>query len=154
MILYFVLPELFSETKVTFLYVVLSVPLSQYCTSSLRYHIVLFSIIMLYFHPSQYCTSRRYYVVFSIIAHIHAKLWGAYNFLNWVFILFVLSVMYFWYYNVVLPVIKVVLYIFTRDRVYSPRLDICTSCLYSCILLFPLWQSFFMQNYERPCVLL
>jgi hypothetical protein len=77
--LYFltVFPELFSKTTVTLLYDVISVPPSQYCTSSLHYHIVLLSVIILYFYPSQYCTSLHYHVVFSIMAHFYAKLRGA-----------------------------------------------------------------------------
>jgi hypothetical protein len=66
----------------------------------------------------------------------------SYTSLNWVFVLFVLTVMYFRHYNVVLHVIKVVLYIFTRDRVYFPRLDICTFYKNSCVLLFMFWKSF------------
>jgi hypothetical protein len=61
--LYFpmVFQDFFSKTTVTSLYGVFLVPPSQYCTS-LRYHVVLLSIIMLYFCPSQYCTSLCYHI--------------------------------------------------------------------------------------------
>jgi hypothetical protein len=74
---FFILPDgvsrSFSKTMVTLLYGVLLVPPSQYCTS-LCYHVVLSSVIMLYFPPSQYCTSLRYYVVFSIMIHFLCKI--------------------------------------------------------------------------------
>jgi hypothetical protein len=138
--------ELFSKTMVTLLYDVISVPPSQYCTS-LCYLVVLLSIIMLYFHLSQYCTYLCYHVVFFIMTYFYAKLWGVIYFPQ-------LSIRTFNSHRCVLPVIimlyflvwKLFVYIFIRYRVYSPRLDICTSCSYSCVLLFLLWESCFMQN--------
>jgi hypothetical protein len=74
-LLYFrmVFPELFSKTTVTLLYGVISVPSSQYCTS-LCYHVVLLSVIMLYFCSSQYCTSLSYHIVFSIMTYFLCKI--------------------------------------------------------------------------------
>jgi hypothetical protein len=51
--LYFstIFQELFSKIMVSLLYGVLSVPLSQYCTSPLCYHILYYPCLMLYFPP-------------------------------------------------------------------------------------------------------
>jgi hypothetical protein len=116
------LDKLFTKTMVTLLYNVLLVSPSPYYTS-LRYYVVLPSVIMLYFPPSQYYTSLRYHVVFSIMNYFYAKLW-------WVVYFSKLSIHTFCSYCCVLPVItilyfllwKLFLYIFTRDRVYFPRL--------------------------------
>jgi hypothetical protein len=106
---------------------------------SFRFHhhniVLLFSVIMLYFSPISCCTSIRHNIVLPSVIMLYFPSWlifmqnyeGPYTFLNSIFILFVLTVMYFRHYNVVLVVIKVVLYIFMRDHVYFPRLDICTS---------------------------
>jgi hypothetical protein len=74
-LLYFptVFSELFSKTTINLLYDVISIPSSQYCTS-LCYHVVLLSVIMLYFWPSQYCTSLCYHIVFSIMTYFLCKI--------------------------------------------------------------------------------
>jgi hypothetical protein len=137
--------EIFSKTTVTLLYDIISVPPSQYCTF-LNYHVVLLSIIMLYFHLSLYCTFLRHNIVlpsviifFFFMTHFYAKLWGAVYFPK-------LSIHTFSSYCCVLPVIamlyfrlwKLFLFIFTRDRVYSTRPDNHTSCSHSCVIPFPL----------------
>jgi hypothetical protein len=98
--LYFrmVFQEFFSKTTVTSLYGVLLVPSSQYCTS-LRYHVVLLSIIMLYFCPSQYCTSVYYHICI-----FHHDLFP-----------------YF-------PLTDFIIFLALHVKVALPKLNTCTSC--------------------------
>jgi hypothetical protein len=111
-----------------------------------RHNIVLPSVIMLYFCPSQYRTSLRYHVVCSIITHLFTKLQrvvyypklSIHTFCSYCCVLLVITMLYFLLWNIFI-------YIFTRDRVYSLRLDIYTSHSYWCVLPFSSWQSLFMQ---------
>jgi hypothetical protein len=121
-----VLPKLFCKTTVTLLYGVISVPSSQYCTS-LRYHIILLSVIMLYFCPSQYCTFLGYHIcIFYHDLVFMQNYKGSYTSLKWVFVLFVLTVVYF-------RSLQCCPFGFTITILYFPPLSSCTS---SVIMLY------------------
>jgi hypothetical protein len=134
MFLYFptVFLELFSKTTVTLLYGVISVPSSQYCTS-LCYHVVLLSVIMLYFCPSQYCTSLCYHIcIFHHDLFFMQNYKVSYTSLNWVFVFFVLTVVYF-------RSLQCCPFSFTVTILYFPPLSYCT---FSVIMLY-----FFLSQY-------
>jgi hypothetical protein len=62
-----------------------------------RHNIVLPSITMLYFPLSQYYTSPRYHIVFFYHELFLCTIYeGLYTPLNWVSVLLVLAVLYFW----------------------------------------------------------
>jgi hypothetical protein len=90
--------ELFSKTTVTLLYGAILVSSSQNCTS-LRYHVVLLSVIMLYFYPSQYCTSLCYHICI-----FHHDLFP-----------------YF-------PLTDFIIFLALHVKVALPKLNICTFC--------------------------
>jgi hypothetical protein len=120
-------------------------PLSYYtyplfsCCTSLYHNIVLLSVIVL--HLLSCCTSLCHNIVLSFVIILYfsswilfyAKLWGDVYFPK-------LSIRTFCSYYCVLPITamlyfliwKLFLHIFTRDRVYSPRLDICFSSILVC----------------------
>jgi hypothetical protein len=115
-----------------------------------RHNVVLPSFINLYFPLSQYCTSLCYHIVFSIVTHFMQNYEGWYTFLNWVFVLFVLTIVYFRLLQCCTSCYESYLYTYFGGTVcISIRLDICISCLYSCVRSFPLWHLFFHANLQE-----